>query len=881
MTGAVPVPGALREASGTVPLPYADPVRVLERDDELVRLRAALDDARAGQGSGFALTGESGAGKSTLVDAVCDDARALRVFRGHCDPLNTPRPLGPFRDLGLPGLEMVGRDDATLVETCERVYDALRTEPTVLVVEDLHWVDAASVDVLRFLSRRVESMPVLLLMTYRDLEIGPGHRARPLLGDLAVLDGVNAVPLRPLSVDGVAEVLDGTGLDATRVHAVTGGNPFFVTEVAKEPDLPMPVSVRDAVLARTARIPPEDLEVLQLIATAPDHLHDRLLPQLGVDLPTLRRLDETTLLTRTSEGIVFRHELARLAIESTIPPGGASRLHARVLDALEIVDPREPAVLTHHAVLARDARRAAAYAQQAAAEAIRTGSHTEAAAFFQTALENLDGATAGERAGLLLQLAHQQYMTSRLTEAIGNVRATFPLWVEAGDEAGLAAAHGAVAIYEYYSARRRQAEDHLDQAAEIATRAGSVLTFGHARATRAFLATLRSDLGLSHDCLLQAQAANAEHHEAFLALRGEVIENVTSLAGGDTEARSRLFGHVESARSLGFDELASTVYSQIVNLDAEHGRYRQAERLLEESLPFAAERDIPICSHYQTGVRTRLQFVKGHWSAALEDAASVLDEEGMPIATFWPFVVCALVPLRRGDAVPRGALEEAWRLSEQLDEPARRMAMLAALAEQAWMTNDMDSRVSELAVAQLPVLASAAGAGWSAGHLAVWLRRLGLPVDVPPLVAEPFRLALDGKHAEAASWWRMAGDPFAEAMAWSDSAAVDDRVRGIQLLDRLGAVGTADRLRVVLRKEGHPAVPQRPRTSTRGNPAGLTNRQLEVARLVARGLSNNEIAGRLYISPKTADHHVSAILAKLDLPSRRAVALQAAELGLD
>lgn len=863
------------------PSPYAGAVAVLERDDELERLQAALADARAGLGSGFSLTGESGAGKSTLVEAICAETTGLRVLRGHCDPLHTPRPLGPFRDLAVTGLEAVGRADATLAEVCELVYETLRLEPTVLVVEDLHWVDAASVDVLRFLARRVESMPVVLLMTYRDLEIDRRHPARPLLGDVAQLDGVESLPLSPLSLGAVAELLEGSGLDAGRVHAVTGGNPFFVTEVAKEPDRPMPVSVRDAVLARTADVPPEDFEVLQLVATAPDRLDDRVLPKLGVDLPTLRRLDGTSLLARTEGGIVFRHELARRAIESTIPPGGGSRLHARVLDALELVEPREPAVLTHHAVLARDASRAAAYAREAAADAIRAGAHSEAAAFFEIALENLDAAPAGERAALLVALGHQLYMTSRLTRAIETVRATFPLWVEAGDEAGLAAAHASVALYEYYNARRHRAEDHLDRASEIATRAGSLVTFGHARATRAFLAALRSDVGLFQDCIAQVQAVNAEEGEAFLALRERVIDAVNALACGDSDARTRLFTHLESARAHGFDELASTVYSQIANLDAEHGRYRQAERLLEESLPFAAERDIPICSHYQTGVRTRLQFVKGHWNAALEDASTVLDEEGMPLATFWPHVVSALVPLRRGDAVVGAPLEEAWVLSEQLDEPLRRLAILSALAEVSWMTDVTDHRVADVAVAELPTLAAAPGAGWSAGHLAVWLRRLGLPAEAPAGIAEPFRLALDGRHAEAASWWRLAGDPFAEAMAFADSADADDRVRGVQLLDRLGAVGTADRLRVVLRQEGLAAVPQRPRASTRANPAGLTNRQLDVARLVARGLSNSEIAGRLYISPKTADHHVSAILAKLELPNRRAVVVRAAELGLD
>ena len=117
-------------------------------------------------------------------------------------------------------------------------------------------------------------------------------------------------------------------------------------------------------------------------------------------------------------------------------------------------------------------------------------------------------------------------------------------------------------------------------------------------------------------------------------------------------------------------------------------------------------------------------------------------------------------------------------------------------------------------------------------------------------------------------------------MALADSADPDDRVRAVTIMDRLGAVGTADRLRRELRLDGVVSIPQRPTETTRANPGGLTNRQLEVARLLARGLTNSEIATEVFISHKTAEHHVSAVLSKLGLPNRRAVVQAAPELGL-
>jgi len=862
-------------------------VELVERDRPLAVLRAAVAGAAAGEGAGVAVAGEPGVGKSTLISAACRTDAAVRVWRACCDPLSTPRPLGPFRDLAVQAgyAGSLGREDLLLSQICEEIYHAVRAEPTVLVIEDLHWVDTASVDVLRFLARRVTSMPLALLVSYRDHEVGPGHSARAFLGDFARLDALTTLRLDALSPAGVGEILRSTGLDPARVHTLTGGNPFFVTEVAKDPDRPLPASVRDAVLARAAEVTPEDFEVLQLVAAAPDRLDDRALPALGVDLPTLRRLDATGLLNRDRDGLVYRHELARQAVESTIPPGGAPRLHARLVAALEQIHRPDPAVLTHHSVGARDSVRAARYAREAAQEAIIARSHTEAAAFFRTALDNMQDAPPGERGRLLLQLGFEQYMTSRLTEAIATVSATFPLWSEARDQGGLAAAHVSVALFEYYNARRRQAEEHADRATAIAGESGPDLTLGLARATRGYFAYMRQDFDLAAACNDDAGRIAVANGNDPLEIRSRLVRAAADLAGGDDGARSRVAAFIEEARTHNLDELASTGYSNLANLDVEQRRLREAQSVLDQSLPFAAERDIPICRHWQTGVRSRLHFARGHWSAALEDAWFVLDGDGMPLANVWPLLVTALIPLRRGDGGqiddrPAESLDRAWELVGLIDEPLRRLAVLAALAERMWMTGVPDTRVTELAPVELIALADVSGIGWAAGDLGVWLHRLGLLPDRLPAVAEPFRLALDGRADRAATWWHRAGEPFAEAMALSDSPAPADRVRAVDLLDGVGAVGTADRVRAALRRDGITQVPPRPRVSTRSNPAGLTNRQLDVAKLVARGFTNAEIAARLFISTKTADHHVSAVLAKLGVANRRAVVVQAGELGL-
>ena len=867
-----PLPQGLGE---TVSAAYSQAMGLLERDAELGILATALADAAAGTGTAIAVSGEPGAGKSVLVEAACAAASGLRVVRGGCDPLGTPRPLGPFRDM-LPEVAALA-GSVPLSEVCEASYAALRAEPTVLVVEDLHWVDEASVEVLRFLIRRSEAMPCVVLVTYRGDEIDAQHPARPLLGDFAVLDQPTTLRLAPLSVTAVAELVAGTSLDAEKVHAITGGNAFFACEVAKEPDLPLPETVRDAILARTTGIAPEDFEVLQLAATAPERVDDRLLPALDVALPTLRRLHATGLLTRNQHGLLFRHELARLAVESTIPAGGLARLHGRLLDALERMEGRDPAILTHHAVAAADSARVLRYAPLAAEEAARTGSHTEAAAFFQTALQHLAGEPR-ERAKLLMSLASEQYMSNRLQASIDSITASFALWEALGDAAGLSAAHEMCAVFEYYNSRRVQAEQHAERATSLAG-SRSALEYGVARLTRGYLAFQRSEYDITTACNLDGDRVGHELAHDGLLVRTGVLTAATDLAQGRGEARERLVGFIEQARERHLDELASTGYSNLSYLDVEQRRLQAAERVLEESIGFTAERDILICNHWQTGVRSRLRFLEGRWNAALEDADDTLARSGMPVATLWPLLVSGLVALRRTGS-DDGHLDQAWELAERLDEPLRRLPVLSAFAERWWLTGTPDPRVVHAATMP-PRDADAAPTAWVAGDLAVWLHRLGLEPTVPvDDVAEPYRHTLTGRHDEAASWWHHVGSVFEEAMAYADAASPTTRIRGIERLDILGATATADRLRRGLREEGIEHVPPRPRASTQANPAGLTNRQLDVAKLVARGFTNAEIAERLFISVKTADHHVSAVLMKLGLPNRRAVVVQAAELGL-
>jgi DNA-binding CsgD family transcriptional regulator len=860
---------------------YAEAVRLLEREHELDVLQEGLRQVRDGLGVGIAVAGDSGTGKSSTIGAAVGSATGLRVLRGQCDPLGTPRPLGPFRELALPGLvARATADDVHTTETAEAVLRELAAEPTVLLIEDLHWADAASADVLRYVVRRVETVPLAVLVSYRDREIGARHPARRLLGDFAALDGLRTLSLGPLSVDAVATVVDGSGLDPQRVHELTGGNPFYVSQVAQEPDRPLPASVRDTILARTADLEPDDLQTLQLIACSPDGLDDRLLPLVGVDLDGLRRLDGTTLLARTDHGIAFRHELARQAVETTIPPGGAPVLHQRLLESLEQVEPRDPATLAHHALAARDGARTLIHARSAAAEAVATASNTEAAAFLELALAHLpSGAQPLERAGLLMQLAQQLYLTARQSDAGAATRAAIPLFQGAGHLEGVAEAQAVLCVLEYQAGRRAPSERHAAQAWKLVEGLNAPATVARVHADTGMVAFVGSDLARTVACGERAAEAGAEAGlEEYVAF-GEMLVEGVSCVSGVPESRDRLVDLVAAARRHGWDETAWRGYIMLTVGDLDRGELRSLQRVIDETLVHTGDRDLRNATLWHLSLRSTAHAYAGRWSAAREDAEEVL-ASGACEGSVWPHLALALTALRVGDQDASEHLDHAWRLAVSLDEPGRYLPVLAALAENMWLTGTPDPRVTGHAVDHLVRLSTPDCLG-AAGTLAVWLRRLDLPVALPPDLPTPHAAHLEGRHAEAAAWWQRAGNSFAEAMAYADARDPEDRVRGVGLLDRLGAIGTADRLRRELRRDGLASVPSRPVESTRANPGGLTNRQLEVARLVARGLTNSEIANDAFISPKTAEHHVSAILNKLGLANRRELLARAAELGLD
>lgn len=857
-------------------------MRLLERDSELASLRERWRRARGGVGGLVLVGGEAGVGKTSLVRAFVDDITAsATVVWGVCSPLPTPPPLEPIHEVasqfGRAFAELLA-DDVALHEVVRALQRELAETSCIVVLDDLQWADEATIDLLRVLIRRIGSTCSLVVGTHRDDEVGLDHPLRGLFGDVARSADAASLHLTPLSREAIATLVGDRRLDVDEVASLTAGNPFFVNEVLASAGERLPRSVRDAVLARTIGLPPSAHEVLALLACAPESVPDVVLPALRVDLPTLRALDATGLVERTSRGLRFRHELCRLAVASVVPPGGEVTLHARVLQALEHAG-ADPAILTHHAVGAQDPARIVRYAPEAARRAAFSGAHRQAAAFYEAAVLHATSLAPDERAALLEALATELYLVDRLPEAIAAGSEAIALRESGGDQPGVGTARQLLALYEWYNANRDLAEQHALAAVEALRETDDTAQLGHAYATDAYLALHGCQFDRIDALLPLADRIADETADPSLRLRLRVITAARAILAGNSDAREQLLTEVASGFEQILDEPASSGYSNLAYLDVEQRRFEDAQNVLEISLPLTIERDLPICHVWQLGARGRMHLLRGEWDGALKDADRVLESNGAPVGRIWPELVRGLVALRRGERDAADHLDRAWDLAMRYGEPLRVLPAGTALAEQAWLTGRRDARL-DLAEEHARAQRDVVGIEWSLGDMAIWFQRLSRPLDVDPSVAEPYRRHLSGDPLGAANFWKQAGQPYDQALALVDAGDDAAAFEALELLDRLGANAVARMIRLQLRARGVAGVPVGPRPATRANPAGLTTRQLEVLALLAEGLSNAELAERLFISTKTVDHHISAILGKLQARSRTEAAHLARILGI-
>ncbi len=850
--------------------------RLLERAASRSALLQLVGRLREGESGVAVIAGEAGIGKTSLLSSVLVEARGLRVLRGACDDLVTANPLGPIREATR---DLVGFD-AVSTGSIDSLLTALADEPaptpTVLAVEDLHWADDATLDVLAYTARRIERVRLLLLVTYRSDEPAASQLLQRFVAATPAGRTLR-IDLAPLSASAVEQLSTGSGWDGEQLHAITGGNPFYLTETLAAPlEAPVPRSVADAVLTRLRRLSPAARRGVERMSVWPGVLDIGLAGELlGADFAALVEAEESGVITVRADGLSFRHELARRATEASLSLLRRRRLQQDVTEVLRsrpVIDlPR----LVHHAIHSGDADSVAEFAPQAGTASSQAGAHRQALAFYSAALEHEGRLPAPVLVEVLDGYAWELYNAHRFGDAVEFAERAVAAAAKRSDREAQSGAMSRLSRHLFMQGEPDRAREQAVQAVALAGDPGSMA---------AAQVSLGALLALDVTCDTAAETLARGRQIAQQCDRPDLAAltlNYDSLArpGLTPDQRLDLLRRsIEESKACGAHEFIARGYTNLSELLYRYGRYHELETVLAEGLGFTRERGF--WSHtYNLEVHQALSAARhSDWALAETLLAGLLDRYPDPgMLTLYGVPPYARLLARRGDPAAESMLRQSWAR-------ARRQRMLiglgfagAALTEWAWLNGDTETAQQVVQTWALIADRPTAAPLWA--EIRRYAGRLGVPTRSRPsadeltsdATADPWGAGSAGNWTAAADAWEQIGDRYERALELADSGQPAAVLAATTELDGLGAAATASVVRRRLRRLGV-AVPRGPRSSTRDNPGGLTERQLDIARLLATGSTNTDIASQLVLSVRTVDHHVSTILGKLDVDSRRAAA---------
>jgi DNA-binding CsgD family transcriptional regulator/tetratricopeptide (TPR) repeat protein len=855
---------------------------LLERNTEIEELSRHLRDAGGVAGKIVLVSGEAGAGKSALVEEFTRGvASHARLLWGHSDALQTSRVLGPVNEVlaGLLALPDAPREGAPARDNLFPWLLERLSPPnplSIVILEDLHWADEATLDFFRFIGRRIQRTRCLMIATYRDDELAPTHPLRGVLGDLT---GQHAMRMRlsPLSLAAVEQLAQGSERSGRQVYDVTGGNPFFVRELLSAPANTVPETVRDAVLTRMLQCSPAARELAELVSLMPGRTENWLTASILGDFG--RAADEAVtrgLLRHHDRAVAFRHELGRLAVESTVTQARSQELHQTLLRVL-IEHNADVSQLVHHASRAQDAKALLKYAKQAAQQAASAGAHREAVAHLATALRFAEVSSELERAQLLEAHAAECDITNQVSASIVSANQALVLWRQAGDIPAQARVLLLLSLQHWKSGQKASADQDVTDAINLLEGfpAGRELAMAYSsRSQRAMTCgNVQDALEFGQRALDMANPLDDN------GVRSHALNNIGTalLQSGDSAGLAKLEQSLTIALDHRLQEHAGRAYANLASIAARHYETQLAARYIPEGREYCEVHEVHDCLAYIRAFSSQFELNTGQWDKAARVASEILEWETLPTQRISALTVLALVRARRGDPGVDLLLEEAEKLALPTGELQRIGPIAAARAELAWYRGDLAGVAKHAAIG----LAAAEGNQyvWMRSELACWRHRAEPTAPAHSGLTEPYALMMGGDWEGAALIWQHLGAPYERALALADGP--EDALReALLIVEELGAGPLAAIIRQRLRELGVRAIPRGPRASTKGNAAGLTKREVQVLTLLVRGHTNNELAQRLHISAKTIDHHVSSILEKLEVRSRTEAVAAAFGLGV-
>jgi DNA-binding CsgD family transcriptional regulator/tetratricopeptide (TPR) repeat protein len=686
------------------------------------------------------------------------------------------------------------------------------------------------------------------------------------------------LPLQPLSRAAVEQMAVAVGRDPEAIYEATAGNPFFVTEVLAAPrDDAVPPTVFDAVLGHISFLDRESRSALRLLSVVPGVLERDLVERLLSErFNALVPAEQLGVIEVDSEKLSFRHELARRAIESSLSGTERLILHRQVLASLTGWDKADPARLLHHAIEAGDADIIVTVGPDAARRTARAGAYREADKHLSAVLAYRDRLSAEELATLLLEHAWVLYNLHEFDSALTVAKEATNHWETLGDNVGRGRALLSVSRMLYMVNEPHEALATVRRAVDIlrATDDQEALVEGLAN-----LGSLLSLTDRQRECL---ETVESVIEWADRLSRPDLVAHALNYRGvarlnlGDYEGLEDLERSLAMAQYIDAHELAARAYTNIVDELMRLGRDTEAEQWIQRGWGFLTDFDFVAHRYNLESQRCLIHLHRGQWDSAERGLRQLITGIQEPHVLL-PFALTPLARIAsRRDSPDAGVLiAESWHVAEKSASLQYLVPAAVARVEWAWLSRSPE--LSDVIRAARDVLASARDAGhaWLRGELLRYIARAGDDVEVTDDIPEPFLSGLKGDWERAAQLWLERGDHYEHALELLGSADRETLLHAFEIFDRLRARPAAHLTRVRLRDTGVRRIPRGVSPRTRDNILGLTDRQAEVLGLIGEGLTNAEIAERLVLSVRTVDHHVSAILAKLGVETRK----EAAEVG--
>ena len=863
-------------------------MELIERADYFSSLEAQLDKTIMGKGHCVFISGESGIGKTSLVNSFCQAHKDdYAIYTGLCDALFTPRPLAPLYDIAWQISEEFGQISQTYEDRTTlfaRFFHALSQskQPTIIVFEDIHWADEATLDFIKFFARRISQTTCLFLLTYRDNEIHAQHPLRNVLGEL-VPGSFTRLLLPPLSRQAVEKLSMEKGYKGDDVYHISGGNPFYVQEILASYSPGIPDTIRDSVLSVYNRQDTDTKYNWERLAILPTGMEITCLDKLDPHYTTAieKCLSNGILIIRDGV-LLFKHELYRRTLEESLSPLKRIELNKQILDLYREYFEANKQIerIVHHAKNANAYEIVVRYAPEAAIRAACVGAHIEAAKLYLTAITYYQGSDPDVLLPFYEAYAYECYLTNQIDEAIIYQGKALTIRKQKNESEKIGDSLRFLSRLWWFNGNRNQAEKFAKRAIDVLEHKPSSRAKGMAFSNMSQLKMLANQPA---DCLFWGQKAiDIAHKLQDNEMLAHALTNIGTAHMNSRQTREKGIDLVKQSLAISlhnaYHDHAARAYTNLSYQAVDKKDYTMAQQTLDAGLLYCEERELDALKNYMLSIKARLSLETGQWAQALAMASQLLEGENQtPLIKVGALTVQATIQMRGGHPGALSLLEEAKKIAFKTQEPQRIVPVMIAILEYEWLTGTqfIDQDALQYAIQ----LVEQTDHFVQNSAFAFWLMKArNQPVSLPERY-EGYDFSDEDTYQKAVLTWERLGCPYEQAILLLEGSEEDKR-KAIIRVDNLGAGAVCEKMKQEMRAAGINKIPRGIRETTRSNPAQLTNRELSILALLQQSMQNKEIAEKLFISPKTVDHHISSILLKLDVNSRAKAVREASELGI-